>query len=154
HRYRAVRDILCKSEPRIRGRSPGQPLVAEGRDLVEATTDAVAALDQSFLFVQGPPGSGKTYTGARVVVEMIRLGKKVGVCSNSHAAIHNVLDKVEELAEKHEVPFEGIKKSSGGEATYQGRFIRTVTDKKDVSLDVPLLAGTAWLFADPRFDQH
>ena len=29
--------------------------------------------------IQGPPGTGKTYTGARMIVELVRAGKRVGV---------------------------------------------------------------------------
>ncbi len=44
--------------------------------------------------IQGPPGSGKTYTGARVIVDLVRRGKRVGVVANSHKVIGKVLDEV------------------------------------------------------------
>ena len=56
------------------------------------------------LFIQGPPGSGKTYKGARVIVELIARGKRVGVTSTSHKAIHNLLHKVEEVADERGSP--------------------------------------------------
>ena len=88
-----------------------------------ATTEAVAGLADSYLFIQGPPGAGKTYTSAHVIVELIRRGKKVGVAANSHKAIHNLLDMVEKMAEKRGVSFQGIKKSSreDSESMYDGR---------------------------------
>ena len=112
--YPAVRDILSKALPRIKGRQSGQA-IATGDDLLTATTEAVAGLTDSYLFIQGPPGAGKTHTSAHVIVELIRRGKKVGVAANSHKAIHNLLDMVEKMAEKLGVSFEGIKKSIGGE---------------------------------------
>jgi len=56
--------------------------------------DVVADLDDSYVAVQGPPGSGKTYTGARVVKALVELGWKVGVVAQSHRVIENFLDAV------------------------------------------------------------
>ena len=44
--------------------------------------------------IQGPPGSGKTYTGARMIVDLVHAGKRVGVTANSHKVIGNLLDAV------------------------------------------------------------
>ena len=151
--YPALKDILSKALPRIRGRRQGDP-IAQGGDLLHATTEAVANLDHSYLFIQGPPGAGKTYTSAHVIVELIRQGKKVGVAANSHKVIHNLLDRIEDMAAERGVTFTGVKKSSGEESAYDGRFIHSEDKKENVSLDAQLLAGTAWLFADPRFDGH
>ena len=46
--------------------------------------------------IQGPPGSGKTYTGARMIVELVGGRQEVGVAANSHKVIGNVLDEVAE----------------------------------------------------------
>jgi uncharacterized protein len=154
NRYRAILDILSKAPPRLSGRGECESLVHDDDDVLQATTEAVAALDESYVFIQGPPGAGKTYTSAHVIVELLRQGKRIGVASNSHKAIHNLLDKVEEIATKRAVKFQGIKKSTSGESGYTGKYITSVTGKADVSLEVELLAGTAWLFADARFDQH
>jgi uncharacterized protein len=153
--YRAVRDILSKAKPRINGLRKGQA-IARGSDLLTATTEAVVQLADSYLFIQGPPGAGKTYTSAHVIVELISRGKKVGVAANSHKAIHNVLSMVEEMAELRRLNFHGVKKSTSDndESVYDGRFIHSEENRAIVSLDAPLLAGTAWLFAHERFDQH
>src|SRR5205823_12933601 len=37
---------------------------------------------------------------------------------------------------------------------FSGTYIESVSKNSEVRLDVELLAGTAWLFADERFDQH
>jgi hypothetical protein len=42
-------------------------------------------------FIQGPPGSGKTYTGAQLILSLLHAGHRVGVTANSHKAIHNLL---------------------------------------------------------------
>ncbi|MFZ0750803.1 MAG: hypothetical protein WAM70_15675, partial [Pyrinomonadaceae bacterium] len=38
-----------------------------------------------------PPGSGKTYTGAHMILELVKEGKKVGVTVVSHRNISNLL---------------------------------------------------------------
>jgi uncharacterized protein len=152
-KYTAIRDILTKSLPRFRSLRPGDPIV-RGGDLLAATSEAAADLDHSYLFIQGPPGAGKTYTSAVVIVELIRRGKKIGVAANSHKAIHNVLAKVEEIAAQRKVDFVGLKKSSGEDSEFEGKFIRNVSKNEQMSLDAELLAGTAWLFVDERFDRR
>ncbi len=43
--------------------------------------EAALSLDGSYLFVQGPPGSGKTWQGAKMAVALMRAGQRVGVTS-------------------------------------------------------------------------
>ena len=58
----------------------------------------VLGLDDRHLFIQGPPGSGKTWTPGALIAHLLAHGKRVGVASTSHKAIHNLLDEVEEAA--------------------------------------------------------
>ena len=48
-------------------------------------------MDGTVLPIQGPPGTGKTYVTARAILSLVRQGHRVGVASNSHEAIRNVL---------------------------------------------------------------
>jgi uncharacterized protein len=108
------------------------------------------SLDGTYLYVQGPPGSGKTYRGAQMIVALIRAGKKVGVTSQSHKAIHNLLDEVETAAAEEGVALRGYK---WGETHYDGRVIGNTGDLADVlAEDTKLVAGTAWLFAREELD--
>ena len=154
-RYPAIGDILTKSAPRLKSRESGRPIM-DGDDLLAGTVDAIADLADSFLFIQGPPGAGKTYTTAHTIVELIRRRKKVGVAANSHKVIHNLLDVIETMARERKVTFEGVKKSSAGnpESAYSGTFIGSEDKSENISLSASLLAGSAWLFAHERFDQH
>jgi predicted RecB family nuclease len=130
--YRAIRGLLT-------------------RDLPNALD--VHSLDQSCLFVQGPPGSGKTWTGARLITSLLASGKRVGVAANSHKAIHNLLAEVERVAAAQGVPFQGLKKGSGDDA-FGGRFITDTDDNKLIeSSSAGLIAGTAWLFSRRGMDQ-
>jgi len=51
----------------------------------------VKNLDNSYLTIQGPPGSGKSHTGKHIIAELVKTGAKIGVSSNSHKAINNLL---------------------------------------------------------------
>ncbi len=116
----------------------------------------VLGLDRGYLFVQGPPGSGKTWTGARLIVHLIGEGKRVGVAAQSHKAIHNLLREVEKVAAEEGVRFRGFKKSSSGndESVYEGPFIESVDAVAAFGdAGLRLRAGTAWLFAREELDE-
>src|SRR5206468_5472702 len=74
--------------------------------------EAAASLDGSYLFVQGPPGSGKTWLGARMAIELMRRGRRLGVTSLSHKAIHKFLRDVRDAAVEQGFEFQGRKKCS------------------------------------------
>lgn len=154
-RYAAVRQMLRRDLPRFDGRDVGQPVAAPGADPVSETCRALAALQTSCLLVQGPPGAGKTYTASRAIVELMTAGKRVGVASNSHKAINNLLAEVEDLAASTGRPFRGVKKSSREDQQLAGaRFVtNTLSNDVAVSGDFQLYAGTAWLFALPAMDE-
>jgi predicted RecB family nuclease len=153
--YRALRDILLRAFPRIEVIATGTPLQDESVDLEQAKKIA-ANLDESYLFIQGPPGSGKTWTGARLIVHLMRAGKRVGVTANSHKAIHNLLEEVERVARAEHFQFRGLKKSGKEEESkFEGEFIESSGANDDFrpSGHVQLIAGTAWLFAREEMDQ-
>lgn len=154
--YRALCDLIERNHPRLIDWDGGA-LVREGESLVEAATRRCLAMDETCLFIQGPPGTGKTYSSAHVICSLIATGKRVGVSSNSHKAINNLLSKVEEVAEERGIVFVGVKKNSRGKEEQQlgGRIITDVEAIGDVTDYSPDLAGgTAWLFADEDLDQH
>ena len=109
--YRAGCDILSRNLPRTAAVAAGEPLQGE-RAVLEDIKRIVSGLDESYLFIQGPPGSGKTYTGAHVILDLIGEGKTVGVTANSHKAINNLLSEVEAQALKAGIYLRGLKKSS------------------------------------------
>jgi uncharacterized protein len=115
----------------------------------------VASLDGRHLVIQGPPGSGKTWTSGRLIAHLISLGKSVGVASTSHKAIHNLVDAVEDATSEIGLDFRGLKKASGGnpESYYErpASHVENVTDGESC-VDCDLAAGTAWLFSDADHD--
>lgn len=154
-RYPALRDILARTPPCLRGRPDGG--VVQTIDLAEQRALALT-LDSSYLFIQGPPGTGKTWTGARLITELMRQGRRVGVAATSHKAIHNLLAEVEKAAREEGLRFFGLKKASDGndESVYGASdSIANSTDIADflgAGSDVLLFAGTAWLFANEALD--
>ncbi|HET7400134.1 MAG TPA: TM0106 family RecB-like putative nuclease, partial [Usitatibacter sp.] len=154
-RFRAAEAVLRKAPPRWASLAPSTPLLPEGADVVEATLAAVKALDHSFLFIQGPPGAGKTFTGSHVILRLLLEGKRVGVTSNSHKAINNLLHAVEERAREQGVRISGAKKCTrGAEGELDGEMIEDVYTNKDITAgNHALVAGTAWLFAEPDLEQ-
>lgn len=153
----AVRSLLRKEPPQLWDRLPGQPLVDAEPPPLEQVIAAVTSLENSHLFIQGPPGAGKTYTGSRVIVELIRRGRTVGISSNSHKAINNLLAAIVAHAEATGVVFRGIKKVTRGkpEQWFEGStIIDNVEDGDLVTPGADLIAATAWTFADPRLDQQ
>ena len=89
----AIIDLLSKSKPRILNHSLGQPIAPshEPKQRLQQIIQAVSNLDNSYLIIQGPPGAGKTYTGKHIIAELLKRGKKIGISSNSHKAINNLL---------------------------------------------------------------
>ncbi len=157
-RCRAALDFLRKAPPRIKGHVAGQPIIDESREAMPQIIEAVANLDHSTLFIQGPPGAGKTYTGSHLIVALLAQGYRVGVTSNSHKAIHNLLHAVEKHAAATGTDFGGLYKASARTkgSTFDGLLIQSVEDDKDIFANFTherfrLYAGTAWLFSKPEF---
>ena len=149
-KFRAGLEFLRRSLPRISGHVSGTPLIGAGETLLAGTLRVVSGLDESYVFVQGPPGAGKTYTGSHVIVELLRAGKRIAVASNSHKAINNLLEAVERVAADMKFQFRGAKKSSGGETLFNGNFIEDIDSAAaitDLVGSYQLVAGTAFLLA-------
>jgi uncharacterized protein len=154
--YPAIDGLIRRAYPNLSGHPAGMPIVSD-KPTTDEIIHAVHQLDHSHLFIQGPPGAGKTYTGSKVIVSLLKSGKRVGVSSNSHKAIINLLQAVEEEAIKAGVPFKGVKKSSKEDESQhvKGTMIVDVFDKKGIAdPQYQLIAGTTWMFSDAALDQH
>ncbi len=110
----AVRALLLRRPPDA-GQGPGVPLRKAGETALEAATRIALTAPGGILPIQGPPGSGKTYTGARVIVALVAAGKRVGVVANSHKVIGKVLDEVAVAAAAAGVPVRIGQKPKGGQ---------------------------------------
>lgn len=154
NRYKAVQDYLLRRMPDIQGIEPGQPLVGTDEKPLTATISAVSRLNSSYLFIQGLPGTGKTYTGSHLIASLLKAGKRVAVSSNSHKAINNLLEAVDKRMEESGCSYFGIKKVSKREHAVESKFIENVaSDTVILEADPPpqLVGGTAWTLAKAGF---
>jgi AAA domain-containing protein len=149
--FLAARDLLLRRAPRLGedGESLRRPLEAD----LDAARRLGLALDASTLPIQGPPGSGKTWTGARMICALVEAGRRVGITANSHKVIGNLLREVLAAAKEADIQVRAVQKGKKDEALDDDRVIR-VEETSDVraQLDVGanLIAGTAWLWASER----
>ena len=146
--YRAGRDLLMRRAPRA-GRREGQPL--RGDDAAQdAARRLVLALDESYLAIQGPPGSGKSTVGARMIVDLVAAGKRVGVAANSHKVIGELLEKTASDARARGIAVAIGQRTGEPETTYReavrlGSNAEARDALHDGTLDV--VGGTGWLWA-------
>ncbi len=150
--WRAARDLLLRRAPRLARPSVGQ-LRARQESASEAVGRLASSLDHGVLPVQGPPGTGKTYAGARMIVKLIREGKRVGVTAFSHKVIGNLVDEVCRAAADEGVSLRALQKSTVDQRCVSA-VVECTGDAKAVedalaTGSVDLVAGTAWQFARP-----
>src|SRR5262245_6296455 len=139
---------LLRREPPLGGRR----VQCEG---LEALGRLIREVEGSYLFIQGPPGSGKTWTGARLITYLVGVCKKrVAIAAQSHKAIHNLLEEIERDARETGLSFRGLKKSSGTEeSTYESDYVESTNDADDFDdADHDLFAGTSFLLAREELD--
>jgi len=151
--YRAGRDLLLRKAPRLRGR---EALAAKRLEETVATACRIGkALDESVFAIQGPPGAGKTYTGAHMICELVRAGERVGVTALSHRVIRKLLEKVLEVADAADGVRCMQKLATGDEVEESGEI--EATKKNDEALQAlragaaNVLGGTSWMWARPEF---
>jgi predicted RecB family nuclease len=155
--FPAIFDILIRAVPRLAGMTPGvilQPPTITG----EAIAQLVATLDKSYLFIQGPPGSGKSTTGGHAIALLLQAGLRVGIVSRGYSAIQNLLHKVEEAAVERNITFTGLHRHSGEENAYHSKLqspmvVNTPDNDAFTTTVHQLAAGTPWLFSREELAQ-
>ena len=135
---------------------PADVLQAIDETTIQAATRIAEGMSGACLVIQGPPGTGKTYTAAQVITSLLAAGKKVGVTSNSHKAIINLLNACGEAAKEKGATLHGIK--VGGEkdedflkANPALQFVQSSKEARD-AYGSGIVGGTAWLFALPEWE--
>ena len=142
----AVVHILLRRSPRTRS---GAPLPHTG-DTAADIAAALLDLDHSYVAVHGPPGTGKTYTAARIIARLVNDHRwRVGVVAQSHAVVENLF---RDLLQAEVEPARIGKKDSPAGAAWQA------IGKDDYAAFIAstpgcVIGGTAWDFAnDARVD--
>lgn len=151
-RYRAGRDLLLRRPPRLINGEKLQQLASETP--VNTTNRIVLALEDSVFAIQGPPGSGKTYTGARMICALVKLGKRIGVTALSHKVIRKLLDDV--VAAADEMGFAGVRcldRDREGEESEGVAVARVDNDEVWDALTsgkANVAGGTSWLWSPEK----
>lgn len=114
-------------------------------DTGETPADAVLRvghrLDGTVLAVQGPPGSGKTTLGARLIRDLLDAGRTVGVTATSHAVIGKLLNTVDRPAVQKCEPHQHCGSDLVQGAATNGAVVTALRN------GTRLVGGTAWLWA-------
>lgn len=147
--FRAVRDLLLQRNPRLTGEQINQT-----GSITEVAVRCVTALQESVLPIQGPPGAGKTYTGAQIIIHLVRIGKKVGVTANSHSAIDTLFKEVIKWAGDQSPIICGHKVSDKSQIAFPE--IKAITDNKTAlghleKGKIHVLGGTPIMWANENF---
>jgi len=153
--FQAARDLLLRRGPRSL-EDMSAPLIGTDGFLSESARRLVRSLSLQpcVLAIQGPPGSGKTYSGARMIVELVRDGRRVGITAVSHKVITNLLHEVCRHASEVGVPLRAIQKCNDGDQCRVAA-VTQAADNQAVSSAIrggsaQVAAGTAWLWARPE----
>jgi predicted RecB family nuclease len=151
--FKAARDLLLRKLPRLREGTLAD-LVAANLDVIELARKTVCVLEESSLPIQGPPGAGKTYTGARMIVELVRHGSKVGITGVSHKVISKLLKDTCAAAEEAHVDLKAIQRVDTDDGCEDALVTRAKNNDAVVAAlgerNVQVAAGTVWLWARPE----
>ncbi len=127
---------------------------------VEFAVRIASELDNTVLAIQGPPGAGKTFTGARMICALVEQGKRVGVTATSHKVIRKLLDDIAKMSVTTGIATRLAQKVGEREEEERntGGAVAEVEDNADALRllhdgTANVLGGTAWLWAREDFAQ-
>jgi len=96
-----IETILNQAKPKFSNGSSPLPVsrtrYPDDKEYMQAMIATIEAMDSTCLCIQGPPGAGKTFTAKNVITSLVKDGNRVGIMSNSHAAIMNLLKELPKL---------------------------------------------------------
>lgn len=145
---RAGRDLILRKKPRLRSNAV---LSQDGETPAEAAVRLAPILEGGVLPIQGPPGAGKTTTGARMICELVQAGKKVGITAVSHLVIRNLLEKTLEIADEMGIEVKCVQKVTEVSEQKNPSILEESDNKKALATlkdgDAWVGAGTAWFWA-------
>ncbi|HEY4907680.1 MAG TPA: AAA domain-containing protein, partial [Candidatus Acidoferrum sp.] len=139
----SARDLLLCRPPRLRGKGT---LVQRASETPDGAASRIAsALNRSTFAIQGPPGSGKTLTGARMICDLVKSGKKIGVTATGHKVIRNLLRNIRETAPEVRL----MHRENDGEPEDGIPVADSTEDVLDAlrNRQVDVVGGTSWLWS-------
>lgn len=137
----ALRTVLHREAPSIAGVERGAPLPSD-------PIAAIANMTDTTLVVQGPPGAGKTSTGAAAILALVARRQRVGVMSNSHKAIEKLMCEVATLARRLGTRVTLAKVGAPEDEIVVAGIAAHASNVEDaVGLEADVIGGTAWTFS-------
>ncbi|WP_447978478.1 TM0106 family RecB-like putative nuclease [Candidatus Nitrospira bockiana] len=147
--HRPVKALLTRQPP-------VEQLQLAHESSVDAAIRVAGAMSGGCLVIQGPPGTGKTHTASRVIAALLASKRKIGIASNSHKAIVNLLTACGKALHKSGSSLCGIK--VGGEmdaGLHAGNnslhYVEGNGDARGRYVE-GVVGGTAWLFSRPEWE--
>lgn len=146
--YVAANALLTRRKP------TGGSLLGAGETTLAAALRLSHELPSGVLPIQGPPGAGKTFTGARMICALAAAGKKVGITATSHKVIGHLVEEALKAARDAGVSMTCVQKvtepptaTPPNGLTYETENARAFDA---LASDAHVLGGTAWLWARPE----
>lgn len=137
---------------------PASPMLAVNESPLDAAIRITGMMTGGCLVIQGPPGTGKTYTASRVIAALLAKGKRVGVSSNSHKVVLNIMEACGDAMEKVGKNLRGIKVGGdAGSSVFSSNPGLAYVAQTDVAFDsysTGIVGGTAWLFTRPEWQNQ
>jgi len=145
--------LLLAETPRLCSRTFAR---RPAEDAVAFAVRVVKDLDATVLAIQGPPGSGKTFSGGEMICALVAQGKKVGVTATSHKVIQNLLEAVGKAAREKGIDLRLAHKADEDDTADNETPITALKNNEAAlaalrSGQADALGGTAWLWAREEF---
>ena len=148
--FAAARALLMRRTPTPPADHPHDLRTPE-EAVLEAAKRLSLVLDGEVLPIQGPPGAGKTFTGAHVILDLVRAGLRVGITAVSHKVVDNLLCKVREVAVESGRSIRVVHKEKEEEPAPEGIEYLNDADAVLATLDAgAVVGGTVFLWAGDR----
>ena len=154
--HRAVRDLLLGRPPRAGQAARRSRCARDGETDLDAARRLVLALDRTVLAIQGPPGSGKTYTGARMICTLLAAGDGSASPARATRSSATCSARCSKAADRGSAstsapsstrePRPGPRRRPGRPGEGRRRRPRSQLDDGRANL----AAGTSWLWASPK----
>jgi predicted RecB family nuclease len=151
--YNVCSDLLLRRPPLSSTQGEATSLIQPDESLLEAAKRLVTQLNGSVLPLQGPPGAGKTFTAAHMIIAALRAERRIAVTANSHKVIRKLLEDVQVVAGEEGLgSISSLHKVSKKSDTEIPVWLTETTDNAQ-ALDglrsgrFRIVAGTAWLWA-------
>ena len=154
-----LENFLSRKRPNFK-KDHDEDLSSWGKNTLDSAIRVATELDGGYFCMQGPPGTGKTHVGSRLISALVKSGARIGISSNSHKAINNLLEKVISTMDQDKVEGEIVRihdlKDHEDEPLYEDSRINRFRNIREsvISEDTNIIAGTAWVFSNDKMNNQ